>query len=57
MTIKKVTIEYDDCIMQLRGAEAAKWEAHNNAVAVFAQVHNCNPFKSDPIKWTKIKKK
>jgi hypothetical protein len=47
----KVTLEYEDKIMTIEGAEAEKWNNYNLAVAQLAQLHNMNPFKDNPINW------
>lgn len=47
----KVTLEYEDKIMTIDGYEALKWNDHNLIVAQFAQFHNVNPFKDNPINW------
>jgi len=50
--IKKVTIEFEGCKYIVEGDEAEKWDRHCQGLVMFGQVHNCNPFEIDPIKWT-----
>ena len=52
----KVTIEHDDKIMILEGEEVEKWGRHCASVGSIASIHNMNPFDTDPVKWTIIKK-
>lgn len=49
--ILRVTVEYEDQILTIEGAEAEKWNQHNIQVAMMAQVHSHNPFFTDPINW------
>jgi hypothetical protein len=50
--LTKETFEYDDgVILSVKGEEAIKLQNHNTQVAVYAQVHGCNPFEYDPINW------
>lgn len=49
--IQKVTIVFDDKVMELEGEEVKKWSEHNKTVASVAAAHNCNPFDTDKINW------
>lgn len=47
----KVIEIFDDKVQVIQGEEAEKWDDHCTGLAVFAQVHNANPFENDPVNW------
>ena len=49
--ILKVTLEFDDKIMELEGEEAVKWSNNCESVGSIAMVHGMNAFDSNPVKW------
>ena len=53
--LKAVILVFKDHTKRIEGEEALKWQRHNKAVADFAEIHNNNPFQSDPIVWKEFK--
>jgi len=56
MTITKVTLEFNNHVEIAEGVEAEKWLSHCESLAILAHSHGMNPFDTDKIKWTIIKR-